>query len=495
MHRVLLKHPYVFLIALTLLLRFGFLIWFRSGAHIRPQSTLSQMYFLQGCGIASGHGYVRPVTPSAYRQFSRICETPDLRLGEGFEPETAHPPGMPLLVAAVFQIIPSDHHLVVQLVNIALDAIGVALLYAMSNRLFSSIVALLAGTLFALSPPLAYASVSMTPDGLITVFVLGSAYCVVRAAGCRAHSPSYGRVLNERALRTSAWQGRTWLWLAAAGTILGVGSYLRPDFILLPVFLALGLWIYTRQAFRSFCALALMQILVLAVLSPWAHRNHALTGRWVFSSTMVGAVLITGLGEFSNPWGFGQLDEDRGEQAARQGLSSPWNSEADVFFRRLFVDSVTANPGAYLAAIAKRIPLMIATPYDSGLVNPWKGERLSELRRGGQDIYQILLSRPLYIARAYGDLLIMGAFNILCILALAYALTRAKSGALPAVAFAVSPHLYNVLSHAFTHLEARMLLPTAYGLLIVLAYVAVEAWRSRQAPDPVQNTLMSTQPI
>jgi hypothetical protein len=95
--------------------------------------------------------------------------------------------------------------------------------------------------------------------------------------------------------------------------------------MLMPLFVGLGLWLYTRRFWQSFSAMVFAQVVVFLVLSPWAFRNYGICGRWVFTSSGVGATLITGLGEFNNPWGFGYTDEDRYKQAVLQGFSSAWS--------------------------------------------------------------------------------------------------------------------------------------------------------------------------
>jgi 4-amino-4-deoxy-L-arabinose transferase-like glycosyltransferase len=364
----------------------------------------------------------------------------------------AHPPGMPILVASILYLFGIKPDVFIQALGIFFDLIAVWMLYWIAKTLFNDKVAFIGGMLYAIFPPLARSSISMEPDGLITVFVITSFFCLFKSTFYR--------------------NWLMWIWLSLSGIVLGLGSYLRPDFMLMPTFMVFGIWAYTRRFFRSLYTIALVQIIVLLTLFPWAYRNYTLTDRWIFSSTMVGAVLITGLGEFTNPWGFGHMDEHREQQATRQGLASAWISDADLYFRELFFRSIINNPIAYLISIIKRIPLVIATPYEFGFSNPWKVRRFHELRYEGMDMYQTILSRPLYIIAAYFDYILMGIFNIICFFSLIVVFSKDwnRRGL---IFFLMCPHFYNIISHILTHMEARFLLPTIYCLLIALAYALV----------------------
>jgi len=467
MYRRFLQHPYFTIISLTLLVRIVFLFWFWSGYYVRPATTLSQIYFMQGYGIVAGYGYIRPISDPAKAQFNamyhrvsqkdtrRSPETFEIKSNNGFVPEISHPPGMPILVASILYIFDTEPHIIIQLLGIFFDLIAVAMVYWISRASFNEKVAFITGLLYAIFPPLARSSISMDPDGLITVFIIASFFCLLK-------SIYYNNWFMS-------------IWLPLSGIALGLGGYLRPDFIFMPIFIVFGFWAYTRRFLRSLCAMALVQIIVLLTLFPWAYRNYTLTGRWIFSSTMVGAVLITGLGEFANPWGFGQLDEDREQQAAAQGLSSAWTSEADLYFRNIFFKSITNKPDAYLASIIKRLPFIIATPYEFGFSNPWKVKKFYELRQEGIDLYQTMLSYPLYIASVYFDYILMSLFNIICFFSLMVIFLK-KSNNKRLIFFIMCPHFYNIISHILTHTEARFLLPTMYCLIIALAYALVNGF-------------------
>jgi hypothetical protein len=243
----------------------------------------------------------------------------------------------------------------------------------------------------------------------------------------------------------------------------------------------LGLWAYTGRLARSIGAMILVQIVVLLILFPWAYRNHNLSNRWIFTSTSVGGTLITGLGEHKNPWGFGPLDRNRGEQAAAQGIPSAWTSEADLYFRDLFIKSIKENPLAFFKAIAYRIPFAIVTPYDWGYDNPYRLQlKNSDQKRHINSVLnsrlQVLKSRPFYIVAAYWDRFIICWFSLCCFICIGILFVKEwyRKGF---ILFLICPHLYAIFSHLVTHMSPRFILPSMYCWIFGLGYVLARGWQ------------------
>jgi hypothetical protein len=223
-----------------------------------------------------------------------------------------------------------------------------------------------------------------------------------------------------------------------------------------------------------------IQLVALLLLLPWAYRNYGICDRWIFTSASVGGTLITGLGEFHNPWGFRALDEERAREAMAQGISSPWSCEGDIYFRDLFFKSVQEQPAAYVIAVVKRLPLVLATPYDLFFQNPWKISTFSEARKSGEDHYQVLIRRPWYVLAAYWDHLAMGVFTLGCFLA-TLLMAWKERWQLALIFLLITPHLYSIGAHILTHLEPRFLLPSMFCWLIGPGYVLSRIHFSRQS--------------
>jgi 4-amino-4-deoxy-L-arabinose transferase-like glycosyltransferase len=457
------RHLAVVLVVAALV-RIGFLLWSCSGWHFYfLQKGLTDVYFAEGYAIAAGYGYVWSDSPKGQALLKDLYQratTDNTRalpqaaepLSEGdLRPEMIHPLGMSLLVAAINRMFGIRADIPIQIVGIALDTAAAGIFWWIVTTFLSSPVGLTAGLLYALFPPLANAAIFKLPDGMLSFFLLACLACTLKAT----------RELGWKAL----------LWNVAAGVCIGLGGYLRPDYVLTPVILFFGLWAYTRYFWRSAVAIGVMQLTVLVLLLPWAYRNYSSCGRWIFTSTSVGATLITGLGEYHNPWGFGAADDDRDREAVTEGLTSAWDCEGDRYFQALFVDSVHQDPGAYILTVVRRLPFVLATPYNFGLENPWKtGIRFPDSRKAGEDRYLMVMRRPWYVLAAYWEYLAIGAFTLVGLLStIVMALKEPSKAGL--IMLIVSPHIYSISSHMLTHLEPRFLLPSMFGWLLGLGYL------------------------
>lgn len=450
--------------------RLLFIIWGATGWYVVEQDVLSRTYFRQGYALCAGYGYVREemkwetlieverqvldgqrVTPANATSSESAHFIPDMQ----------HPPGMAILVAAVHAATGARADLVVEVLGGLLDSLAACLLYWLVATFFSPRVGFVAGLVYALYPPLVYIStLSRSPDGFLPVFVLGCLSCVL--------------------LATRAAEWRRMAWCVAGGAVLGLGSYFRPDYLLLPVALGFALWVYTRRFRQSLAAGLVLQATALLVLLPWAVRNHHYCGRWVFTSTCVGWALVNGLAENANPWGFGGLDEDRYKEAEAAGIDSPGSAEGDEFFRHKFWEAVKDNPTGYFAAVMKRVPMAILAPQSFGFDNPCKTRRFSESRAEGQDRFGVVLSDPWYVFRAYWDWLLMGGVAFVALLCSLYMVVRERRRfGLMLLLFA--PHLYAVGSHLPIYFESRYVLPSIFCLLVGLAYVIARGWRDLPA--------------
>jgi len=467
----------VFLCAV--LFRLIFLVWSWLPWLAEPQDGMSRLYFKEGYGLAVGYGYISseanggPQLKTLYELIENHAVPVTSQTAPPLDrhnvwPEMLHPPGMAILIAGLYRLLHAPADLPVEFVGLLLDSISAALICALVARAWSPSLGYAAGLAYAFFPPLAFgAASSRSPEGLMGVFITCTVYCVWMA------------IKSEP---------RRWLgWSLLGGLALGVGSYFRPDYLLLPVALGLGAWAVTRRFWISVRNLIMVQLIALALLLPWAWRNHALCGRWIFTSSSVGPTLITGLAEFKNPWGFGGSDNDRRREAVAQGMVGPWSPEADAYFRDLFWKSVAQHPWGYGVSVVKRIPLAVAPPLDWGLQNPWKEETFLDARQANnQDRYEVLSTRLGHTLLAYGDTLAMAAVCLVALACWAFLLRRERACWAVCV-FLFSPHFYAIGSHLLTHFEPRFLLPSIGWLLIAPAYLVVSI-RER-------NNRLSTTPV
>jgi 4-amino-4-deoxy-L-arabinose transferase-like glycosyltransferase len=453
------------------LVRAGFLIGTWGGVCASVDTVMVRHYLRDGYAMAAGYGYIEgdgSAGEHLWGLYERVKSgnmrvTPEVAGAlprEGARPVTLHPPGMALLVAWINLVLGIRADVPIQLLGLVLDCLAAGLLYRLVSTSLSERVGYLAGLLYAMFPPLAFASISKMPDGFLSLFVLATLACFLQTLRIRGR-----RVVG---------------WCVISGLALGLGCYLRPDYLYLPVFLGLGLWVCTRRLIRAVGTALLVQVVALAVLLPWAYRNHSLCGRWIFTSTALGGVLINGLGSFHNPWGFGYTDEDRTQEAAAQGIPSSWTPEADLYFRSLFWQSIKAQPRAYALSILRRLPLVLAPPYDCGYANPWKTQSFTEHRKVDMDRYEVLGTRPLYVLAAYWDRLLMGAVSLLS-LAGVMALFIGEWRRAGLVLLLLCPHVYSIVAHLPVFVTPRFILPSMFCWLIGLAYLLSRGWR--HTPD------------
>ena len=449
----------------ALVVRLAYLLARVCGLGLEAPTVLAEVYLRDGYSLAAGYGYIEVDRGGpAAAQVARIRADVEQRgvalhpgqvapLPErGWRPAMLHPPGMALLAAGLHGLSGKPVHHLLGLVGVLLDTLAALLLWWLVRALWSERLAMWSGLAYALFLPLAFgAAASRTPEGLSAFFVLATVCATLR--GVRAP----GR--------------QAWLWYALAGVATGVGSLLRPDYLLLPLWSVPAVALIGRPWRHALGSMLLAQLVAMLVLLPWAARNHDLTGRWIFTSTSAGATLICGLGEFSNPWHIGYEDADRARMAKEHGIDSPWSSEADLYFRQVFWSAVREHPGAWALAVLRRLPLALASPHSVGYVNPAKTiDFAHDATSTGRDRYAAIAAHPGYVLQAYGDRLLTAGISLLCALASVLLLWKVPQRR-AAVWFILSAHAYGVASHVAVHVEPRFLLPSCFGLLFALAWL------------------------
>ena len=456
------KRALALVLAVAAVVRLGLLLASLAG-HFTLSEGRHAGYLLRGYGLALGYGLVEVRGKPEYRgHLGRLrqaieaggeperAEAAYARAGIHFEPTLDHPPGIYLLVAAAYRLFGVPAELPLRLLGVLLDTLAAGLFYWIIATTLGPLMGVIAGILYAIYPPLAMTSIAMEPDGLLPVFLLA--------------------VLGSVIQGTRALPGRCWTWDIAAGGALGLGSYLRPDFLPIPLVFFLCLWFWTRKPVLSARRMVLVQAVALIVLMPWAIRNHALSGKWIFTSTSAGGVLINGLGSFENPWGFGYDDAALWQLAASEGIDGPFTPDGDAHFRALFLESIRSEPLAYAESVARRLPLAIATPYELGYRARDTGKTFAMLRAEGLDRYEALRQQPLAIAKAYAVPLSMAGLTFVCLLS-CIAMLVCERRVLPVLALLLSLHVYSIASHSLVNLHPRYLVPTSFCWLIGLACV------------------------
>ena len=192
------------------------------------------------------------------------------------------PPGYPFALAAIYKLWPAaalgDHEVTAALViNGALGAATVALVYAIARSPFGATAATIAALICALFPSLIFlANVTLT-ETLFTFLLMLSLWLFVEA--------ERGSVQNTR---------RAWLLFAIAALIAGYATLVRGLALLLPLVLAPFWWRATGDLRSTVVRAAACGLLIIAVVAPWTVRNFVESDGLVLISSNAGADFYIG---------------------------------------------------------------------------------------------------------------------------------------------------------------------------------------------------------
>ncbi|HKG36373.1 MAG TPA: glycosyltransferase family 39 protein [Solirubrobacterales bacterium] len=421
--------------------------------------------FAIGLGLRLDYAIRAPHEPvDDSRAYARIAAS--LHEGDGFtqgddprhralQPATNYTPGLPLLVAGVYELRGEVDRAAARTVLAILSALAIPLTFLLGKRLGGTAAGLLAAVPIAIYPALLdYTGMLMTePVG--TAVLAGLLLAFVRA--CEASSP-----------------GR---W-ALAGVLQGALAMLRPECLLLVPLLALAAaWLRSRRAGRSWRAtavpVALMAGCACLVILPWTVRNLVVLDRLVPLSTGGGQLLYQGgyvpagpdseditptlleehpwirreLGPLPGPIYRGQVVE---ELAAREYPGE----DPDVALRRMgrdqYFDNLTEQPLDLAAFVAGKVWLAWTGTVRTVMERPvWKAFHLSlmafaliglvlGLRRRSPEAVAIAvvvatatLSQAVFIASPRRVLLVLPAASALGGLGVTWLAARAREAARP----------------------------------------------------------------
>ncbi|HVF57172.1 MAG TPA: glycosyltransferase family 39 protein [Pyrinomonadaceae bacterium] len=234
---------------------------------------------------------VQSSVTSDYKHVARLLQQGGI--GAFFSPTSpladlntlGHPPGYSILLAIVFGIF-GESNASVQFVQIVADSLGSVVTFLIAAALLPRAVALIAGTLAALSPQFTWNSVLLLPDTLATLPVLLAVYCVV---------------LATKRPRLA--------FFVAAGALVGVSCWLRANALLLAPFLAIVVLLLFERARRVRFALALV-VGALAVIAPLTIRNAVVFRHFIPLSLGAGQTLLEGIADYDRERRFGIPDTD-----------------------------------------------------------------------------------------------------------------------------------------------------------------------------------------
>lgn len=278
-------------------------------------------YDILGARLAEGHGYSW--------------------LGEdgSVAPAGHYPVGYPALLAAAFAIA-GHHDASAMLLNALLGAIGAAALHrallVVSRPAVAFYFALIG---FALHPALVGYTAAIMTEGICAT-VLALALWITLTGGAAS--------------------GRAKLGLfALVGGVLGLGTLLRPQLLLLaPVLVVFAAW--GDRGRRIAVCVALTSVAALSVVAPWTARNCAVLDRCALVSVNGGWNLLIGTDpEARGTWAPLRVPDACAEVTLEAAKDRCFGSAA--------VAAIRARPGAWLGLA----PSKLATTFNHVGAAPW----------------------------------------------------------------------------------------------------------------------------
>jgi 4-amino-4-deoxy-L-arabinose transferase-like glycosyltransferase len=239
---------------------------------------------IAGLGLRIGYAVEQPATPppdagayariaqNIYRDGSFDARPPGV--SREVQATSAYAPGLPLLVAGLYEL-SRGVHLTFALIVLALFGAGtIPLTFLLGKRMAGAAAGLVGAAAFAAYPALLQYQGLLLTEPLAAFLLSAALVAFLRAAD-----------------RPSPWR-----WLGG-GALLGALSLVRPEYLTIAVLLPLA-WLAReslRGRLRGSAALAGVALLGTAlVIAPWAVRNQVVLHRTVPISTGGGKALYIG---------------------------------------------------------------------------------------------------------------------------------------------------------------------------------------------------------
>jgi len=182
-------------------------------------------------------------------------------------------PGYPLLIASSIRLF-GDSRLGVRLIQAFLASFSVVIVALLAKEFFERRVAIISGVLLAISPAAVAFSTLLLSETLFAVMLLLNLWLAVRW-------------LKSGTTKIDLWGAL----LTGISTALVV--YVRPTWI--PAFVVWGgLAVILKVDKTRWVEATIVLLTGLLALSPWAYRNHSLTGHWVLTTLWSGPSLYDG---------------------------------------------------------------------------------------------------------------------------------------------------------------------------------------------------------
>jgi hypothetical protein len=259
-----------------------------------------------------------------------------------------YPPGYSLWLAFIYRVTNTRSALVVQKVQLTLDALFVLLIIGIGATAYGWSAGLMAGVLAAMSPLLAFNGATPLADSPTAWIVVGGAWMLLLAM-----------------------KRLSWRLSLGAGLMIGASCWLRANALLLGVWCAIALLFLVKTSWPV--ALRLSGIFLLGVLllvAPVIVRNSRAFHAFVPGGMGLGTNLWEGIGETSRAAEFGAVFGDANvieQERAEMGLAPdaplamywPDGLERDRARMRKALTVIKAHPFWFAGVMMKRMAGML----------------------------------------------------------------------------------------------------------------------------------------
>jgi hypothetical protein len=198
-----------------------------------------------------------------------------------------HSPGYGIYLSVIYKLFGPDYF-TVQFVQDLLNSLASVLIFLIAGRLLSWPVGIVAGLIAAIWHHFAYYSNIIMPDSPCVLPTLAAVYLLV---------------VTERG------KHRAWWAYGLAGLLIGLSVWIRPNTLMLGVFIAIALPLISirrRQTARRSWLIAVISLLVIA---PITIRNYILYQEFVPVSINTGIVMWEGIADIGGER-FGAVNSD-----------------------------------------------------------------------------------------------------------------------------------------------------------------------------------------
>lgn len=265
-----------------------------------------------------------------------------------FYPEIGESVGSMAVLAGLWAVTGGERYLPLQITQAIVDALAALLVYRIAMRLFNiRRAALFAGALYALYPPIAWQTTIPYNDIWAIDFTIAVVAC-------------YMEVLNSP---------HRWRWLVACGLCAGLGSYFRPNVVVIAPIIALATIAMTgwREALRRGGCVTLVAAVLVA---PWTIRNYNDFHKFIPATSSFWENMEDGLGELPNSYGATNHDYQIKEEVRRVRPDlRPESPEWDDYLKPRVMRTMEHHPLYYLKLLGYRVVLATLWKHDQVWMN------------------------------------------------------------------------------------------------------------------------------